>query len=137
MCIIQITIFALVFLSIPNAWSDEKMTTGGNCEYEKHKGVAQIISITSLKKSKRQSKDQYAVNFSFTPEMITKDVLQHTEGKRFVLLLKNSTYPGEKFLDRYNIKVGNTFESHMYLIVKGTCAPRYFEFPTIKLDDYL
>jgi len=51
-------------------------------------------------------------------------------------MLKNSGYPGPKFLEKYGIEAGKSFECHLKVIVKGTCTPILFEFPTIDLRDY-
>ncbi len=46
------------------------------------------------------------------------------------------SYPGPQFLEKYGIGVGKVFDCYLKVIIKGTCTPMLFEFPSIRLDDY-
>ncbi len=104
---------------------------GGPCEYTQYKGHAKIVSITKINEHER-----YEVKFLFIPDQEIRESFAQTEGKEFLLTLRNSSYPGPQFLERYGIRVGKVFDCNLKVIIKGTCTPMIFEFPSIKLDDY-
>jgi hypothetical protein len=110
---------------------------GGQCEYKVYEGHAKIISITKKSGADNYPYERYEVKFVFTPNKGIKEAYAQTEGKEFLLMLTNSSYPGSRFLEKYRIEVGKVFACHLKVIIKGTCTPVLFEFPDIKLDDYL
>jgi hypothetical protein len=117
--------------------SPKTPSTGGPCEYSQYKGHATIISITKIGEATRDTAhEKYEVEFSFTPDQYFQGIVARTEVKKYVLLLDNSSYPGPKFLEKYEIKEEKIFECFMKVITKGTCTPIIFEFPMIRLDDY-
>ncbi len=110
---------------------------GGSCKYKSYTGKAEITSITRLEITRREpSHELYEIKFSFKPDQKISEEFTRSEGKEYLLLLKNSTYPGPKFLEKYDLKVGRTLECNMNVIIKGTCTPIIFDFPTIRLDEY-
>lgn len=115
--------------------SNERLI-GGPCEYTQYKGHAKIISIT--KKNERESylHERYEVKFLFIPDQEIKESYAQAEGKEFLLMLSNSSYPGPKFLEKYGIRTEKVFDCNLKVIIKGTCTPILFEFPSIALDDY-
>lgn len=134
-----VKIFELLTIFLTCACSADaprETLAGGPCEYKQYKGRAKIESITQKSKTHNYAHEVYEVKFSFTSNQEITGKFARTEGKEFVLLLKNSAYPGPKFLEKYDIRVGKVFECIMEVITKGTCTPILFEFPTIRLDDY-
>ena len=131
-----IELLIVFFICVSIAYAAGEPLVGGQCEYKQYEGQAKIISIIPQKQKKNYSHELYEVKFSFTSDPQIKEELARTKGKKFVLLLNNSTYPGPKFLEKYDIRVGKVFECYLKVIVRGTCTPRLFVFPTIKLDDY-
>jgi hypothetical protein len=125
--ILLLTVF---FLSACSIRTPQTISEGGPCKYKKYEGRAKIESITQKPKPPSYSHEIFE-----SDQEITENFAR-AEGKKFVLLLNNSEYPGSKFLKKYNIRVGEIFECYMKVITKGTCTPVIFEFPTIKLDDY-
>lgn len=123
------------FICIYSECAASDFFTGGSCKYVKYEGQAKIISITSKSKH-HHSHEVYEVKFSFISDRGSEVISAQTEGKEFVLLLNNSTYPGYKFLKKYKIQVGKVFKCYMKVIETGTCTPVVFDFPTIRLDDY-
>lgn len=109
---------------------------GGQCEYKEYEGRAEIISITKKSEPDSYPYERYEVKFLFTPDQEIKEAYAQTEGKEFLLLLSNSSYPGPKFLEKYGIKIGTVFACYLKVIIKGTCTPVLFKFPSIRLDDY-
>jgi hypothetical protein len=124
----------LVFVSFA-CWGGG-MIVGGPCEYKQYPGKAVITSITPGTEPGKTPGESYVVKFTFSPEQEIQEEFARTAGKEFLLLLTNSTYPGPRFLEKYGIRVGKVFDCVMKVIVKGTCTPRIFEFPSIRLDDY-
>jgi hypothetical protein len=110
---------------------------GGPCEYKRYEGHARIVSITKQISLHAKLNDRYEVKFIFIPLQEIKESFAATERKEFLLTLADSSYPGPKFLDKYGIQVGKVLACYMKVIVKGTCTPILFEFPSIRLDDYL
>jgi hypothetical protein len=105
---------------------------GGPCEYKQYKGKATIVSI----REKPTFDHLYEVYFSFSPDEEIEESWVKVEGRRYLLMLNNSSYPGRKFLKKYGIKLGKTFNCYLKVITKGSCTPILFEFPTINLGDY-
>jgi len=108
---------------------------GGRCEYKEYPGYAKITSITKIN-IPGEPNERYEVKFMFYPYQEVEEGHAQVEGKEFLLLLTNSSYPGPKFLKKYGIKVGKVFDCYLKVIVRGTCTPILFEFPSIRLDDY-
>jgi len=137
MIFIIFTSFLLCVSSVFGAGEFIKMpSAGGQCDYKKYKGHAKIISITQKSEAHNHSHETYKVTFTFTADQEVKEEFAQTEGMKFVLLLNNSAYPGPQFLKKYDINVASIFDCYMKVIVRGTCTPVLFEFPTIRLDDY-
>jgi len=112
---------------------------GGPCEYDDYQGKATILTIRKKKMPKGYggpSHDSYDVKFNFSPSMKIKQAHGKVEGKIYSLKLTNSWYPGPKFLLKYNIKEGKTFNCILKVITKGTCTPTLFDFPDVNLNDY-
>ena len=133
----MIKLLIMFYLCVSSGYTADHPLEGGACEYKKYAGYAKIISITPHKnKPNNYSHDIFEVKYTFISDQVDKEKYGRVEGKEFVLLLNNSNYPGSKFIEKYNIKIGNVFKCNMKIIVKGTCSPVVFEFPTINLDDY-
>ena len=112
---------------------------GGPCEYKQYKGKASITSIRKKEMPENYagpSYESYEVKFSFFSEEEIKEAYGKVKGREYILMLTNSWYPGPKFLKKYGIKIGKSFECYLTVIVKGTCTPVLFDFPTIDLGDY-
>ena len=117
----------------------ERRVVGGPCEYKAYRGHAKIVSIHEKELPPKvgvPSNVVYEVKFSFTPHEEIKERYGQVEGKEYLLLLANSSYPGPGFLKKYGIKAGKSFECYLKVITRGTCTPVLFDFPTIDLGDY-
>jgi hypothetical protein len=108
---------------------------GGPCEYNHYQGKARITSIKELPEP-NQGREKFEVKFIFLPEEEIKESFARVEGREFLLLLANSTYPDGRFLDRYQVKPGRVFDCILKVIRKGTCTPMMFDFPGINLSEY-
>lgn len=112
---------------------------GGSCEYKHYKGQATITSIRKKELPEDyagRSYESYEVKFSFFSEEEIKEAHGQVKGREYILMLTNSWYPGPKFLEKYRIKAGKSFECYLKVIIRGTCTPVLFDFPTIDLSDY-
>ena len=112
---------------------------GGPCEYKQYKGKATIVAIRKREMPEnhgRPADESYEVKFSFFSEEEIKEAYGKVEGKEYAMMLKNSSYPGPKFLEKYDIKTGKSFACYLQVIIRGTCTPVLFDFPTIDLGDY-
>lgn len=131
-------IFCLIL--IPFTYAEDKVgekhLVGGQCEYKQYEGRAQIISITKIADSVTDPNERDEVKFAFIPNREIEESFVQIEGREFLLMLSNSSYPGSRFLEKYGIEVGKVFDCHLKVITKGTCTPVLFEFPSIKLDDF-
>jgi len=112
---------------------------GGPCDYKTYKGHAAITHIAP--KEIPGDRDlppcqSYDVKFIFFPDEAIDEPHGRIEGREHTLMLTNSRYPGPRFLEKYGIRTGKSFECHVKVIVRGTCTPILFEFPTIDLRDY-
>jgi hypothetical protein len=84
----------------------------------------------------QQGREKFEVKFIFLPEEEIKESFARVEGREFLLLLANSTYPEGIFLERYQIRTGKILDCILKVIRKGTCTPMLFDFPGINLSDY-
>jgi hypothetical protein len=131
-----IVLFICAFSTFTEDKGKGEHLIGGQCEYKVYEGRAKIISITKKSEPDSYPYERDEVKFLFTPDQEIKEAYAQTEGKEFLLLLSNSSYPGPKFLEKYGIKIGKVFACYLKVIIKGTCTPVLFEFPYIRLDDY-
>jgi hypothetical protein len=104
------------------------------CNYEE---IPIETKITSIKQFATSGSPKHEVRFLvlLTPQLPTK-VENRVYGRDFQMLLRNKTFPGPLFLEKYEISPGKVFDCIFHLIIRGTCKPYYFEFPEINLDDY-
>ena len=117
----------------------ERHVVGGPCEYNAYRGHARILSIHEKEvqaKTGGPSNVVYEVKFSFTPDEEIKESYGQVEGKEYLLLMNNSSYPGPGFLKKYGIKPGKCVKCYLKVITRGTCTPVLFDFPNIDLSDY-
>ncbi len=108
---------------------------GGPCEYKEYPGSARIMSITKRADS-AGPQERYEVKFVFTPEGRIEEPFAQVEGQEFPLLVGHMYPPSRQFLQKYGIEAGKTFDARLKVIVKGSCTPVLFEFPSINLYDY-
>ena len=109
--------------------------TGGPCEYKEYPGSARISSIRKIA-DLSGSRESYEVKFLFTPAERVEEPFAQVQGREFLLMVGDSYPPTKRFLEKYGIETGKIFEGYLKVIVKGTCTPVLFEFPSINLYDY-
>jgi len=133
----------LFFLWVFSCWAmdkpAERRVVGGPCEYKAYPGRATIVSVQKKERPAKAGASLsavYEVKFSFTPHEEIEEGYGQVEGKEYLLLLANSSYPGPWFLKKYGIKPGKCFECYLKVITRGTCTPVLFDFPAIDLSDY-
>lgn len=133
--------------AINNETASTPMIVGGPCSYEKFRGTGRIISIQQTGESKQQAVysgyEGFEIKFKFMPaeplniENVTwVNNIQDILDREYLLLLTNSWYPGQKYLEKYSITENATFGGELLLITKGTCSPIIFRFDTINTTDY-
>jgi hypothetical protein len=103
----------------------EPRRVGGRCEYASYSGVAKIISIVE------KNDDRYEVKFQFTPHARIKELPVLTEKREFLMLIDNSLYPNRLYLKRNGIVADKIFDCVIKVIIKGSCTPILFEFPSM------
>jgi hypothetical protein len=103
------------------------LRVGGRCEYARYSGEARIISIVE------KNEDRYEVKFLFTPrtQIKAQPPLLLTEKREFLMLIDNSIYPDGAYLKRNGIVADKIFDCDIKVIIKGTCTPVLFEFPSM------
>ncbi len=112
---------------------------GGACQYKSYPGTAKVLAFEKIPAKKAVEKgggDEYDVRFIFYPETTPIEKFAQVEGKTHRLVLMNGSLPKEGFLKKYGISPGKTLPCHLDVIVKGTCTPVVFQFPTVDLTDY-
>ncbi len=100
---------------------------GGPCQYKQYKGDAEILSVTQ----RPNAPQEYDVQFVFHPKENIQETFARQEGKTWTLVRKDSSYPTKDFLTRHGIEPKKHLPCHLKAIVRGTCTPILFEFPTI------
>jgi len=101
------------------------LRVGGRCEYARYSGEARIISIVE------KNDDRYEVKFLFTPRTEIKGEPLITEKREFLMLTDNFIYPDGAYLKRNGIVADKIFDCDIKVIIKGTCTPVLFEFPSM------
>ena len=128
---------------------NESMTTdarkiGGDCSYVSYTGIATITRIAKTEASRKQATmkggpgyEGYEICFLFkTDQEIRKEWARKSAEKEHLFLLANSWYPGPQYMEKYNIRSGNSYPCTLQVISKGTCTPTIFKFAEPKRNDY-
>ncbi len=124
--------FLVVLISVSCAETKTKgdgRVAGGPCSYESYPGKAEVVSVT-------KTDDGYDAMFIFRSEKAPQETYARVEGKTHRLLLTNGSLPRHGFLRKYGIETGKVLPCNLDVIVKGTCTPVLFKFPTVDLTDY-
>lgn len=101
---------------------------GGPCNYKQYRGEAEIISVNP----RQTNPVEYEITFSFHPHDTIQEEFARVEGKQWLLVQRDSSYPKEDFLKQYNIKTGRRLPCFLKVITKGTCTPVLFDLPTVE-----
>jgi hypothetical protein len=116
---------------------------GGPCTYNQLDGLCKIISIAKTKESKDQINvsggpgyEGFEINFKFNFDKKIDSNYSKYLNKEYLLKLDNSWYPGQKYLEKYKIKQGSSFNCQIKVITNGTCSPVIFDFKDINTNDY-
>jgi len=117
---------------------------GGECTYKSYDGFASITRIEKTERSRQQAKmpggpgyEGYAVSFVISlSEPISEDWARGFVTREHVLTLKNSWHPGERYLKKYGLEIGEEFPIQLKVITRGTCTPLILEFQTVERGDY-
>ena len=102
---------------------------GGPCSYKSYPGRAEVVSV-------KKADAGYDVKFVFSSEKTPQETYARVEGKTHRLLLIEGSRPKLRFLKKYGIETRKVLPCNLDVIVKGTCTPTLFKFPTVDLTDY-
>jgi hypothetical protein len=102
---------------------------GGPCEYKPYRGAAEVVSVTKIGSAENRWQDEYEVKCSFHPQEPIEEPFAQTAAREFRLLVDNGANPIRRFIEQYDIKVGERIPSVLRVIVRGTCTPVLFEYP--------
>ena len=111
---------------------------GGPCHYKSYPGAAAVVSVEKVNASNEGAKENveaYDVQFVFHSRNVPEEMYERVRGKRHRFLLTNGSRPKSGFLKKYGISEGKTLPCDLEVIVKGTCTPILFKFPTVDLTD--
>jgi hypothetical protein len=103
------------------------LIVGGPCTYKEYKGHGHITAI----KQKDPNDDSYEVRFQFHPDGTISEPFAQVEGSELPLHRRGHKSPRKQYLEKNGIEVGKDFDSVLHVIVKGTCTPTIFEFPSL------
>jgi hypothetical protein len=109
----------------------EEPRVGGPCEYHRYPGRAEIVSLRKIAESPNQPGEKYEVRFRFIPDREIKESFVRVEGREFLLEINQSPYLSQEFIEEHGIQTGSVFDGYLQAIVKGTCTPVIFEFPSL------
>lgn len=133
---------AVVFTFAPPM--NAKGQVGGGCAYDSYPGTCRIGAVSKTKASISQKTiaggpgyEGFDVKFSYAGEAPGDNVLvRQAIGRQHDLRLANSWYPGPRFLAKYAIARGKSFECALKVIRSGSCTPTVFQFSAIDQTDY-
>jgi hypothetical protein len=109
----------------------EEPRVGGPCEYHRYQGRAEIVSLRKIVDPRNQPGEKYEVRFRFIPGREIKESFVQVEGREFLLEINQSPYLSQEFIEEHGIQTGSVFDGYLQAIVKGTCTPVIFEFPSL------
>jgi hypothetical protein len=123
---------------------DSNRQFGGECVYNTYDGVAKITRVEKTEESRKQANtpggpgyEGYEVSYVISlGEPISESWAKDVATKQYPFTLKNSWYPGERYLEKYGLEVGAELPIHVQIITSGTCTPVILEFPTVDREDY-
>lgn len=118
----------LLFLMSACGMASSSQRVGGPCTYKQYQGKAEIVSVKLL----QQTTGEYEIRFSFHPREKIQESFVRVEGKQWLLVQEDSSFPKKDFLQQYDIKTGKRFPCYMNVITRGTCTPILFDFPSIR-----
>lgn len=126
----------------PNA-EPAKPEVGGQCNYSSHPGTCTVTQVSKTAASAAQAKveggagyEGREVKFAFTSRApIASEAGRKAMREQHELRLKNSWYPGPRFLDKYGVAPGKSFACTLRIRTKGACTPTVFDFPKIDTGD--
>ena len=127
-CLYLILPLMLLLILSACGMASSSQRVGGPCAYKQYQGDAEIVSVTPAK----GMTGEYEIRFSFHPQEKIQEEFARVEGKQWVLVRNDSSFPKKDFLQQYDIKKGNRFPCYMKVIIRGTCTPVLFDFPTIR-----
>ena len=117
---------------------------GGECVYNVYDGLATITRVEKTERSRNQANtpggpgyEGYEVSYVISlREPIVETWAKHVVTKEYPFTLKNSWYPGERYLEKYGLHVGEELPIQVQIITRGTCTPVILEFQTVDREDY-
>ncbi len=104
---------------------------GGPCEYHRYEGRAEIVSLRKIPDPQDRAGEKYEVRFRFVPKEEIKESFLQVEGREFLLEINQSPYLSLEFIEQHGIQIGSFLDGYLQVIVKGTCTPVLFEFPSL------
>jgi hypothetical protein len=127
---------AFLFLSFLHAcggvMAGDRSLVGGACEYKNYKGGARISSITKVGEGGEPSEDKFEAKFFFLPKEKIEESFAQVEDRELILQIRDQSSFGRRFLEKNRVRVGETIDCVLKVIIRGTCTPVLFEFPSIK-----
>lgn len=73
----------------------------------------------------------FEVMFAFHPQEVIQEEFAKTKDRQWPMVLNDLSDPRENLLKQHGIKPGKRIPCIMKVIIKGTCTPVLFDFPTI------
>lgn len=128
--------FLVILMGKPSAGAaddrrEEPRRVGGPCEYHRYQGRAEITSVRKVDNPQNQPGEKYEVRFKFTPNQEIKESFVQVENREFLLEVNYTSSLSQEFIEQHNIRPGSLFDGYLQAIVKGTCTPVLFEFPSL------
>ncbi len=140
---IFLIIFGIIALAVGVSGArklQEMKKRTGTALYSNYKGIATITRIKKTEKSKAQAKvagksEGYEVWFVFElekeEEAEESEKIKESWGRRFIagehlFKLANGLYPNAKYIEKYKVKPGKTYECTFRVMKQGTGTPFIF-----------
>jgi hypothetical protein len=134
-------ILVIIFLSsltiISCTSANSEQLDGGPCDYQRYSGSAIIAEIVPAPSGDYNCANQpMRIKFIFIPDDSTASAKyrfnQWSDTCQY-LRINAGCNPSFAWVDKNNIKAGNTYKCFRCEETKGSCTPVVFEFPEINL----
>jgi hypothetical protein len=105
---------------------------GGPCEYRSYPGQAEIVSVAPMEAPASTAGGRFDVKFRFISDGPVEEPLGKAAlARTFSLLPDRESPPDRAFMERFDIRPGKRYSCTLKVIMRGTCTPILFDFPSL------
>ena len=143
-CTLFLVILLNIFFCNENPFYGQK--DGGECYYSRFDITCSFVSIVqadSTQYPSSQAQDwalpcfecKYVIIDSTSLKNKISDTIYKTCADTFILYVSSQAYPGQLYLEKYDINTDSLYDAELMTITEGSCNPMMFSFEAIDIKD--